>query len=83
MHEDNKVLRKFLINMTIYKQKQLINMNKGKFNLNLLPYCHSVLMPFDEILSFVTNSPKNRQLSFLTCFIIHVGLECIGDKTYA
>ena len=35
------------------------------------------------MLTNVTNIHKNKQLSFLTCFIIHVGLECIGEHAYA
>ena len=34
------------------------------------------------MLTNVTNVIKYRQLSALTCFIIHVG-ECIGEETYA
>lgn len=35
------------------------------------------------MLTNVTNILQNRQLSFPACFIIHVGLECIGENTYA
>lgn len=35
------------------------------------------------ILRNVTNVTKNRQLSEFTCFIIHVGLICIGVEAYA
>ena len=35
------------------------------------------------MLTNVTNMVKNRQLFRLTCFIIHVGLECIGVEAYA
>lgn len=31
------------------------------------------------MLKNVTNTPQNRQLLNLTCFIIHVGLYCIGE----
>lgn len=35
------------------------------------------------MLKNVTKPFNNKQLSHSTCFIIHVGLECIGEKTYA
>lgn len=37
----------------------------------------------NTLLRNVTNTLKNRQLFMITCFIIHVGLECIGEKAYA
>ena len=37
----------------------------------------------NKMLTFVTDATKNRQLFHFTCFIIHVGLECIGEKAYA
>lgn len=37
----------------------------------------------NKMLTIVTKQHKNRQLFRVTCFIIHVGLECIGEKTYA
>ena len=36
-----------------------------------------------KVLRNVTNMSENRQLSEFTCFIIHVGLECIGVEAYA
>ena len=35
------------------------------------------------MLTNVTNNTENKQLFAVTCFIIHVGLECIGVKAYA
>jgi len=35
------------------------------------------------MLTNVTKQYKNRQLFGFTCFIIHVGLECIGVNAYA
>ena len=35
------------------------------------------------MLTNVTNISQKGQLSFLTCFIIHVGSECIGENAYA
>ena len=35
------------------------------------------------MLRIVTNNTENRQLSEFTCFIIYVGLECIGVEAYA
>ena len=40
------------------------------------------LIPSSMLIN-VTNTLKNTQLLSLTCFIIHVGLECIGEKAYA
>ena len=37
----------------------------------------------NKMLTNVTNILKNRQVFGLTCFIIHVGLECIGENAYA
>ena len=37
----------------------------------------------NKMLINVTNILKNRQFFDLTCFIIHVGLECIGENAYA
>ena len=37
----------------------------------------------NNMLTNVTNILKNRQFFDLTCFIIHVGLECIGENAYA
>ena len=70
---------------------RLINISKNCSAVNtvnsemvLLPYCHSALLPFyKELLTNVTKHAQNRQLLSATCFIIHVGLECIGEKTYA
>ena len=58
-------------------------MKKNSFNTNIFTYSPIYLLTFKKMLTNVTNVIKNRQLSFLTCFIIHVGLECIGEKTYA
>ena len=35
------------------------------------------------MLTNVTKTVKIRQLFIITCFIIHVGLECIGVEAYA
>lgn len=37
----------------------------------------------NKMLTNVTNILNNRQVFGLTCFIIHVGLECIGENAYA
>ncbi len=37
----------------------------------------------NNMLTNVTNILNNRQFFGLTCFIIHVGLECIGENAYA
>ena len=37
----------------------------------------------NNMLTNVTNILNNRQFFDLTCFIIHVGLECIGENAYA
>ena len=37
----------------------------------------------NNMLTNVTNILNNRQFLGLTCFIIHVGLECIGENAYA
>lgn len=69
--------------MLIKIQNHLSNFNKGITKTSVVPYSHSALVSLNKMLSFVTNIPQNRQLSFLTCFIIHVGLECIGENAYA
>ena len=68
-----------MIKTKFYKQINTAN----KFNTNLFTYSPIHLFTFKELLTNVTKHAQNRQLSFLTCFIIHVGLECIGEKTYA
>ena len=68
-----------MIKTKFYKQINTAN----KFNTNLFTYSPIRLFTFKELLTNVTKHAQNRQLSFLTCFIIHVGLECIGEKTYA
>ena len=55
----------------------------NKFNNNLLSYYPITLLPSKKMLTNVTNMIKNRQLLTVTCFVIHVGKECIGEKTYA
>ena len=37
----------------------------------------------NNMLTNVTNILNNRQFFGLTCSIIHVGLECIGENAYA
>ncbi len=37
----------------------------------------------NNMLTNVTNTLHKRQFFNLTCFIIHVGLECIGENAYA
>ena len=37
----------------------------------------------NNMLTNVTNILNNRQFFGLACFIIHVGLECIGENAYA
>jgi hypothetical protein len=65
-------------------QNKLTNSIINWHNKNSVPCCHINLMPFHkELLTNVTKHAQNRQLSFLTCFIIHVGLECIGETAYA
>ena len=57
---------------------------QNKFNINLLTYSLINLFTFSKkILRFVKNMAQNRQFSLPTCFIIHVGLDRIGEKTYA
>ena len=51
------------------------SVSTNKFSTNLFSS--------DKLLRFVKNMSINRQLSVLTCFIIHVGLIRIGEKTYA
>ena len=68
-----------MIKTKFYKQINTAN----KFNTNLFTYSPIHLFTLKNLLTNVTKHAKNRQLSFLTCFIIHVGLECIGEKTYA
>ncbi len=68
-----------MIKTKFYKQINKIN----KFNTNLFANSPIHLYTLKELLTNVTNSSENRQLSFLTCFIIHVGLECIGENAYA
>ena len=36
-----------------------------------------------NMLRIVKNMIKNSQFFSVGCFIIHVGLKCIGEKTYA
>ena len=60
-----------------------INYELNKFNMNLFTYSPIHLFTLKKMLTNVTKHAKNRQLSFLTCFIIHVGLECIGENAYA
>ena len=65
-------------------QNKLTNLIINRHYKNIVPYCHSALLPFyKELLTNVTKHAQNRQLLSATCFIIHVGLECIGEKTYA
>ena len=40
-------------------------------------------MKTKEMLTNVTKQSNIRQFFKVKCFIIHVGLECIGEKTYA
>ena len=68
-----------MIKTKFYKQIYTTN----KFNTNLFTYLPIHLLTLNKLLKNVTKHAQNRQLSFLTCFIIHVGLECIGEKTYA
>lgn len=37
----------------------------------------------NNMLTNVTKSLKIKQLFEFTCFIIHVDLECVGEKAYA
>ena len=37
----------------------------------------------NNMLTYVTNILNKRQFFGLACFIIHVGLECIGENAYA
>lgn len=37
----------------------------------------------NNMLTNVTNILNNRQFLSLICFIIYVGLECIGENAYA
>ena len=48
-------------------------MKKGYFNNHLIT----------NMLRNVTNTEQNRQLLKITCFIIYVGLNCIGVEAYA
>ena len=59
-----------------------MNNSKQNYINNTKPVTRS-LRHFVTILRNVTNNMQNGQLSAVTCFIIHVGLECIGEKTYA
>ena len=40
-------------------------------------------LALNKMLINVTNTLNKRQFLTLTCFIIHVGLECIGENAYA
>ena len=56
-------------------------MKKGDFNNHLITQSLSHLIA--NILRNVTKIIKNRQLLNVTCFIIYVGLDCIGVEAYA
>lgn len=62
-------------------QNKLINYKKEYINTQTVTSSLSHL--FTSILRNVTNPFENRQLSEFTCFIIHVGLYCIGEKAHA
>ncbi len=63
-------------------KKTKLNKTNNKINFCWVenPTC---ILTFKKLLTNVTKHVKNRQLSELTCFIIHVGSICIGEKTYA
>ena len=52
-------------------------------NNHLITCSPAHLLTFDKMLTIVTKYTQNRQFSLPTCFIIHVGLDRIGEKTYA
>ena len=56
-------------------------------NIIKIDLCSTVLLQIgpvqNNMLTNVTNILNNRQFFGLTCFIIHVGLECIGENAYA
>ena len=55
----------------------------NNINTNFVTVSPSYLATLNKLLTNVTNVVKNRQLLSATCFIIHVGLECIGEHAYA
>ena len=59
------------------------NVSINKFNTNLFACSPVRLFTFSKLLRIVKKMTLNRQFSRLTCFIIHVGLDRIGEKTYA
>lgn len=50
---------------------------------NLFTYCHIDSLSNLKMLRFVKNINQNRQFLSFKCFIIHVGLKCIGENAYA
>ena len=58
-------------------------MENNLINHNIHVFTQSLNHLITFILRNVTNMTKNRQLSEFTCFIIHVGLICIGVEAYA
>ncbi len=66
------------------KNKQYIAKAKtNKFKTHLFTQSLNHLFTFPQLLTNVTNIVQNRQLLAVTCFIIHVGSICIGEKAYA
>ena len=57
-------------------------MNTTKIDLSSIALPETGLVR-NNMLTNVTNILKNRQFFSVTCFIIHVGLECIGENAYA
>ena len=55
--------------------------NLINFNINLITQSLNHSITF--MLRNVTNMGKIRQLFKVSCFIIHVGLICIGVEAYA
>ena len=48
-----------------------------------LPVTNNQELIINNMLTNVTNKITFRQLLSITCFIIHVGLYCIGVHSYA
>ena len=60
-------------------KNNLIN-TKKEYYTHLITQSHNHPI---TLLRNVTNIIKNRQLITVTCFIIYVGLNCIGVEAYA
>ena len=57
-------------------------MNTTKIDLSSIALPETGLVRNNMLTNVNTKSVKKQFLGF-TCFIIHVGLECIGENAYA